>query len=100
MVKLFNGKYKVEKVYTFQIRNQWRMAMSNMNFKRNNVKSRGKQIANKLEVNPSRKNSRQEEFVSELDFIFNAAPAKENNVPDKRNKTGMNEPVSERTAWN
>ena len=76
------------------------MAMSNMNFKRNNAKVRGGQSANKLEVNQNRKNSQQEEFVSELDFIFNAAPANENNVPAKRNKTGMNEPESERTAWN
>lgn len=76
------------------------MAMSNMNFKRNNAKVRGGQSANKLEVNHNRKNSQQEEFVSELDFIFNAAPAKENNVPAKRSKTGMNEPESERTAWN
>lgn len=74
--------------------------MSNMDFKRNNAKVRGVQSANKLEVNQNRKNSQQEEFVSELDFIFNADPAKENNVPAKRNKTGMNEPESERTAWN
>ncbi|MER1990199.1 MAG: hypothetical protein ABS884_10790 [Solibacillus isronensis] len=73
--------------------------MSNMDFKRNNAKVKGKQSANKLEVNQNRKNSQQEEFLSELDFIFNAAP-KENNVPAKRNKTGMNEPESERTAWN
>lgn len=76
------------------------MAMSNMNFKRNNAKVRGGQSANKLEVTQNRKNSQQEEFVSELDFIFNAAPAKEKNVPANRNKTGMNEPDSERTAWN
>lgn len=74
--------------------------MSNMNFKRNNAKVRGEQSANKLEVNQNRNNSQQEEFVSELDFIFNAAPAKENNVSPTRNKTGMNEPESERTAWN
>ena len=76
------------------------MAMSNMDFKRNNAKARGKQSANKLEVNQSRKISQQEEYLSELDFIFNAAPAKEKNVPSKRSKTGMNEPESERTAWN
>ncbi|MEK5078649.1 hypothetical protein MKX73_06690 [Solibacillus sp. FSL W7-1436] len=74
--------------------------MSNMNFKRNNAKVRGKQSSNKLEVNQNRKNPQQEEFVSELDFIFNAAPVKENQGPAKRNKTGMNEPESERTAWN
>lgn len=74
--------------------------MSNMDFKRNNAKVRGEQSANKLELNQNRKNSRKEEFVSELDFIFNAVPAKENNIPIKRNKTGMNEPESERTAWN
>ena len=77
------------------------MAMSNMNLKRNNAQAaKGKQFANKLELNQNRKNSQQEEFVSELDFIFDAAPAKGNNVPAKSSKTGMNEPVSERTAWN
>lgn len=76
------------------------MGMSNMDFKRNYAKASRKQSANKLEVNQNRKHSKQEEFVSELDFIFNAAPAKESNVPAKRNKTGMNEAESERTAWN
>lgn len=76
------------------------MAMSNMDFKRNNANAKGKQTANKLEVNQKRKNSQQEEFVSELDFIFNAAPGKGNNNPAVKGKTGINQPVSERTAWN
>lgn len=74
--------------------------MSNMNSNRNNAKAKGKQIANKLEVNQNRKNSQQEEFVSELDFIFNAVPAKETNGPVNIGKIGNNQPVSERTAWN
>lgn len=76
------------------------MAMSNMDYKRNTATAKGKQIANKLKINENCKNSRQEEFVSELDFIFNTAPAKVNKVPDKKGKLETEQPVSERTAWN
>ncbi|MGN7477705.1 hypothetical protein ACTHOQ_07605 [Solibacillus silvestris] len=71
--------------------------MSNMGTKRNNAKPKGKQIADKLEVNRNLRNSRQEEFESEFDF--NAASAKEKNFVEAQGKTGIKQPVSERTAW-
>lgn len=74
--------------------------MSNTGTNGSNAKVKSKHSANKLEVNQNRKKFPQEEFVSDFDFNFNGASAKENNFVETPGKTGIKQPVSERTSWN
>lgn len=67
--------------------------MSNMNTNRN--KSNGTKSANK--TNQQRQTLQREEFGAE--FELESASAQINNFAETQGKTGIKQPVSERTAW-
>jgi len=70
------------------------MVMSNMNTNRKNANANKTRSANTLNQPLQRL---QEEFGSE--FELDAATAQVNNLAETKRKSGIKEPVSERTAW-
>ena len=71
------------------------MVMSNMKTNRNNAKATGTSSANKS--NKQRQKLHQEEFGAE--FELDTSSAQVNNFAETQGKTGIKQPVSERTAW-
>ena len=71
------------------------MVMSNMKTNHNNAKVNETRSAKKS--NQQRQKLHQEEFGTE--FGLDAASSQVNNFAEKQGKTGIKQPVSERTAW-
>lgn len=71
------------------------MVMSNMKTNRNNAKANGTRSAK--QSNQQRQKLHQEEFGAE--FGLNAASSQVKNFAETQGKTGIKQPVSERTAW-
>ncbi|HBJ00577.1 MAG TPA: hypothetical protein DDY89_06400 [Lysinibacillus sp.] len=70
------------------------MVMSNMNTNRKNAKANETRSAS---ITNQPRQKLQEEFGSE--FELDTSSAQVNNLAETKGKTGIKQPVSERTAW-
>jgi len=70
------------------------MVMSNMNTNRKNAKANETRSAS---ITNQPRQKLQEEFSSE--FELGTSSAQVNNLAEPKGKTGIKQPVSERTAW-